>query len=403
MDDVYFNEHDAYPAAWLRNLWPGATVDERSVVDVQPADLAGYRRVHLFAGIGGWEYALTLAGWPEDREAWTGSCPCQPFSGAGRNDGVLDSRHLWPAFHRLIAECRPAIVFGEQVASAAGRAWLAGVRTDLEDLGYAVGAADLCAASCGAPHIRQRLYWVADATGSRPAWGEDGRTDSDDAGQGRRGLESERGGKACRLEYAEHGRSQGRRPENDGRVGRSVEGGATSQAIGSAVEESGGGAGRVGDPASGGRREQRDAPREGRSGHAEFPSGAGSLVGGMGESDGAGREPGRQGIPSMGYGRAVVAASGVGRVAESDGRLSSDGDLQRGREHGQQPEDGRARFWDAYDLLPCRDGKARRVEPGSFPLAHGVPARMGRLRAYGNAIIPEIAAEFVRAWMETRA
>ena len=49
----------------------------------------------------------------------------------------------------------------------------------------------------------------------------------------------------------------------------------------------------------------------------------------------------------------------------------------------------------------CRDGKARRIEPGIQPLAHGVSARVGRLRGYGNAIVPQVAATFVMAFMET--
>jgi DNA (cytosine-5)-methyltransferase 1 len=164
---AYYNEFDPFAAQWLRNLIaremiaPG-DVDERSIVDVQPGDLKGYTQCHFFAGIGGWSLALRMAGWADDKPAWTGSCPCQPLSSAGQRKGHADERHLWPAFHRLIAECHPATVFGEQVASADGREWLAGIRADLEDLGYACGAADLCAAGVGAPHIRQRLFWVGD-------------------------------------------------------------------------------------------------------------------------------------------------------------------------------------------------------------------------------------------------
>src|SRR5690554_4930685 len=159
-------------AAWLRelikqNLIPPGDVDERSIEDVTGADLKGYTQCHFFAGIGGWSEALRLAGWPADRPVWTGSCPCQPFSQAGKREGTKDPRHLWPEFRRLIAERRPSVVFGEQVASKDGRLWLAGVRADLEALGYAVGAADLCAAGVGAPHIRQRLYWVADTNGKQ--------------------------------------------------------------------------------------------------------------------------------------------------------------------------------------------------------------------------------------------
>lgn len=57
-------------------------------------------------------------------------------------------------------------------------------------------------------------------------------------------------------------------------------------------------------------------------------------------------------------------------------------------------------FWGDADWIACADGKYRPVEPGSFPLAHGAPARVGRLRAYGNAIVPQVAATFIRAVMD---
>ena len=145
------------------------TVDERSIAELRGGDLADARRVHLFAGIAGWDLALQLAGWPADRPVWTGSCPCQPFSSAGARGGTADARHLWPDMFRLIRECRPATVFGEQVGGRLGLEWLAGVRADLESEGYAFAAADLPAACVGAPHIRQRLFWVADADERRQA------------------------------------------------------------------------------------------------------------------------------------------------------------------------------------------------------------------------------------------
>ena len=160
----YYNEHDTNAVAWLRELIaqrdiPDGYVDSRSIEAVRPEDIIGYHQCHFFAGIGGWPHAINLAGW--GGPLWTASLPCQPFSQAGRQRGAADERHLWPVFRALVAQCRPVCVVGEQVASKAGRAWFAAVRADLEALGYAVGAADLCAAGVGAPHIRQRLYWCA--------------------------------------------------------------------------------------------------------------------------------------------------------------------------------------------------------------------------------------------------
>ena len=163
---AYYNEIDPYAAQWLRNLIaashiaPG-DVDERSIVDVKPDDLKGYEQCHFFAGIGGWSYALRLAGWSDDRAVWTGSCPCQPLSSAGKQKGHLDERHLWPAFYRLVEECGPAVVFGEQVASPDGYRWVSAVRADMEGGGYACGIADLPGFFAGALQQRQRLYWVA--------------------------------------------------------------------------------------------------------------------------------------------------------------------------------------------------------------------------------------------------
>lgn len=181
---VYYNEWDKPTAQWLRNLSaagqvsPGI-VDERDIRTVRAADVSGYERVHFFAGIGGWDYALAIAGWPERREVWTASCPCQPFSTAGKGQGEEDPRHLWPATFRLIRECRPATVFGEQVADAIEQGWIDRVFDDLEGEGYACGQAVLPACGVGAPEVRKRLYWVADAAGERGR-----RRDALEAGRG---------------------------------------------------------------------------------------------------------------------------------------------------------------------------------------------------------------------------
>jgi len=324
---AYYNEIDPYAAQWLRNLIAAnliarGDVDERSIVDVRAGDLAGYDQCHFFAGIGGWSYALRLAGWPDDCRVWTGSCPCQPLSGAGQRKGHADERHLWPAFHSIISQCRPAIVFGEQVASADGREWLAGVRADLEALGYACGAADLCAAGVGAPHPRQRLYWLADANGGN----------------------------------------------------------------------------------SGTERLQRSGQ------HRQFPQDGGSSQG-LVHAASAGRHPAW---------RATGTVDGKGKTQPggSSGDLARMGDAARTRLQGKwgeyRPSGERhsglvglavqvgVPQWNGPTVaVECSDGPRRvSAQPDSFPLAHGVSGRMGRLRAFGNAIVPQVAAEFVAAYRE---
>jgi DNA (cytosine-5)-methyltransferase 1 len=340
MKAAYYNEIDPFAAQWLRNLIsagliaPG-DVDERSIEDVHPSDLKPYAQCHFFAGIGVWSYALRQAGWPDDKPVWTGSCPCQPFSSAGKRTGFADERHLWPAWFHLIEQCRPAIIFGEQVASKDGLAWLDLVQADLEVAGYASGAVDLCAAGVGAPHIRQRLWWVAE-----------------------------------RLGHHHHQRLEGHAGYGDGAPGRAITAGSIAEA---------GGAGGVVNADEQQRNGSRDAG------------------------------PGR---------RAESAISGPTHGL-ADGERVRHAELQRGRnndlacgENSERPriglEPGRAidrpgptnGFWRDADWLFCRDGKFRPVEPGTFPLAHGASARVGRLRSYGNAINAEAAKVFIEAAMD---
>jgi len=170
---AYYNEFDPYAAQWLRNLIkanhiaPG-DVDERSIMDVKADDLDGYTQCHWFAGIGVWSYALRLASWPDDRLVWTGSCPCQPFSAAGKSKGVNDERHLWPLWFKLIEQCRPSVIFGEQVEASIQHGWLDLVQDNLEGIGYSTGAACIPAGAVGAPHMRQRLWFMAHTDSSGP-------------------------------------------------------------------------------------------------------------------------------------------------------------------------------------------------------------------------------------------
>jgi DNA (cytosine-5)-methyltransferase 1 len=348
----FYNEHDPKAAAWLReliksNLIPTGIVDERSIEDIIPTELNQYTQCHFFAGIGGWSLALCLAGWPEDRPVWTGSCPCQPFSTAGKGGGFADERHLWPAFHHLISQCQPPVVFGEQVASKDGLAWLDLVRADLEASGYAVGASDLCAASVGAPHIRQRLWWVADGNN--------------------KGLEG-RWKPGCQ-----------RASERASRPGGVVD--------------------RLANPTSREEHQELHGPAEAQGGRCSDVSGGCGLAGGLDDAHFGRREGDEmERVSPTHVGRPVTFGSMAKGEDESRSIQGSQGLRPSDNEDGGSNRPGPLHgFWRNADWLHCRDGKWRPVESGTFPLAHGVSARVVRLRGYGNAIVPQVAAAFIEA------
>lgn len=379
---AYYNEIDEYAAKWLKNLIasgliPAGDVDTRSVVDVVPEDLRGYDQAHFFAGIGGWAYALRLAGWPDDRPVWTGSCPCQPFSSAGKRGSFDDERHLWPAWFDLIEKCSPPVVLGEQVASKDGLAWLDLVSSDLEGEGYAFAALDICAASVGAPHIRQRIWFV-------------GLADADHNGRRKHGI-----GLGSTPGAGEGGPQQRERIRPNPADGRAALRVGHPDGDGSPSGRAAAAAARHGDPAvaAGGARGLADVLGAGLERLAR-------------DGDGS-REPGRV---APGPDGSIAAEGASGGVAGGGRPCTPDS------------------FWGNPDWLFCRDGKWRPVEPGTFPLAHGLPAGMGKLcpgvrglaevagldaaslkrakayrigalRGYGNAIAPELAAEFIRAVM----
>ena len=293
---AYYNEIEPYAAQWLRNLIKkgliaDGEVDTRSIVDVRPDEIRSFTQCHFFAGIGGWSYALRLAGWPDDKPIWTGSCPCQPFSHAGNQKGQEDERHLWPVFFNLIKDCRPNVVMGEQVAAAVGKSWLDGVFTDLEGIGYATGATVVPACAVNAPHRRDRLWFVANSTIIR----------SNQRPENREFLQ--------RLPQDEQTNGDINRPN-------------TTRFVADANDQ---------------RRE--------------------------------GRIPGRQDTER----EVIERHAGCGSSAH----------------------------WSGAEWISGADRKQRRFEPSIRLLAHGIPNRVGKLRAYGNAIVPQVAAEVIKAYMDT--
>jgi DNA (cytosine-5)-methyltransferase 1 len=365
MAGAYYNEFDPFAAEWIRQLIKkkliaDGDVDDRSIKEVSAADLRGYRQCHFFAGIGVWQFALRGAGWSDTREVWTGSCPCQSFSHAGQRKGFEDSRNLWPEWIRLIRECAPPVLFGEQVSAAVKHGWLDIVQTDLETEGYAVGKAVLGACSVGAPHIRQRLYFVAksESAGTRQ-----------DERRVRTGVESS--GAVDGLAYSKNQRLFGRR------TGEAFDGTKQSKRLRDA-----------GELANTTRSEQqKNSAEKGRSRRAQVQSGGGRVPGRMDNANGSGLE----GHAGDGDDRNQSGWFGE----ESVGSLGSAGSAHQNRFPG--PTNG---FWRDVDWLSCTDGKWRPVEPGTFPLVARATSRMGRLRGFGNALNAETAKAFIAACME---
>ena len=351
---TYYNEYEPYAAEWLRNLIkkgliPNGEVDTRSILNVAPDDLRGFTQCHFFAGLGGWAYAARLAGWPDERPLWTGSAPCQPFSTAGQQKGTADERHLWPVFFGLIRACRPPVVMGEQVAAAVGKDWLDGVSSDLEGIGYACGAVVVPACAVDAPHRRDRLWFVADSKGA--------------------GREA-RSGDCLRAE-----------PEP-------VAGFIACE--GYAVDVADAGPHGSQEPVHGSQRAQREWGLSADCGQG-------------------GADVGHPDAPQCEGGRVSGGVHAEDHVAECGSRrghwdtyewaLGSDGKARRVGSDFRRLVDGFSAGVDGLRTGCYAEKEAVRYEPLAL-LAHNVPARVGTLRALGTALVPQVAAEIIGAYLE---
>jgi len=446
---AYYNEIEPYAAQWLRNLIKAGhiadgEVDERSIINVRPTDLAGFTQCHFFAGIGGWSHALRLAGWPDDRPIWTGSCPCQPFSVAGKGAGIDDPRHLWPHFFCLIGAVRPPVVMGEQVAGAAGYGWLDGVRADLEAEKYACRGVDIPACAVDAPHIRSRLYWVASDLGDANHARLEGQLRHGDGGSrwegearpvatsGRSHMadadHERRDGIDALLRQDEAGRNSGdiheaagRRPANsfwsdaiwltgaDGKSRRAQPGipllaHGVSDCLANVLSICKVASKRIDDHAERSQADPSEILRMVREHLYKEASGEGQSTGVCGKLY----------APQVLFDFMLSQATTCNRGADSSSVKKAGKDTVAGAMHimrmdggfvcppSQWQSDGQQRVQSAnplheLSLLLACDAQAF----GKAVLdAHAAINRVGMLRAYGNAIVPPLAAEVIGAYLD---
>lgn len=342
----YYNENNPHAAQWLRELIKQGVigygwVDERSIEDVKPSDLEGFTQHHFFAGIGVWSYALRQAGWPDSKPIWTASCPCQPFSQAGQGLGFDDKRHLWPHLFWLVVQCRPKRMVGEQVSGKDGRAWIDLVQADLEGANFASGSIELCSAGVGSPNIRHRNYWFALGLGDTNSQGLEGHGD---------GYQTETGRETTFRPITAPSQSNGMADATGPRLFSGAQSGIYS-----------------GKESTGSRNGQ--------------PERSGTIIR----------------MADDGSGRRKMENINSGSIGQTGQEWQANQSGMHGASDRTSPVNG---SWRNADWLFCKDGKWRPVEPGTFPLAHGVTGRMDLLRGYGNAINAEVAKEFIQAISE---
>jgi len=326
-----------------------------------------------------------------------GGYPCQPFSQAGKRRGKEDDRHLWPEFSRLVAELRPAWVIGENVAGHISMG-LDDVLSDLERQGYACRTFVIPACATGAPHRRDRVWTIA----SRNDADADSIRSHRAAKHVIRGCEpSDRQislfGSFCEVLAGSGGASVGEASDvadadiDERRPLKSCGSGDQRQ------DDPGGIQGREESTGQSGKRSQlgtvADASELQRDGSAEY------------------RKQGQRQIQKSGKrGRAQLVADASGVNAQ--GQQSSGADTQkraqpRERSIGSRSYGvGRGRpkpgMGGMADGLPSRmDGPCRWPdEPDIGRVANGVKNRANRLKALGNAVVPQVVEMIGRTILE---
>lgn len=338
MGYVYYNEIDEKKAAALRQLiyegyLPEGVVDTRDIREVKADELREFTQCHFFAGYGGWAFALQYAGISTDEPIWTGSCPCQSFSVAGKKKGKEDDRHLLPVWQKLIIESGVPKVFGEQVSAAIAYGWLDDVHEGLEAEGYTIGKAVLPACSVGAAHQRNRLWFVAYSR--------------------------------CN----EHQRWSS-----------------------------------LSHPTSAADREKRENESKGQEkwqwAFNESSNGGSRMCSTMADPESkrsgiTGNYSGKEGFESGDEAQLNERINSSGLMADTISERGRSGNFER--QNAEYVDPSSKGFWDDVIWIPGPDGKHRPVKPDIQLLVNGFEQRASLLHAAGDGIVPQLAAEFIKA------
>ena len=314
-----FVENEPYCQAVLRHHWPEVPI-LGDIRDVKGPDL------------------------PTRPDVICGGFPCQPFSHAGKQQAQDDPRHLWPEMLRLIRECRPTWVIGENVTGLI-RLGLDEVLSGLAAEGYSTRTFNIPACAVGAPHIRQRLWVVAHSDSeSEPDKPFDGGP-----GSGQLGFEF---------------------------------GGSEASSHGSDADESGSyRAGEHEQDAKHGQAQLRDKQ--------------------VGESGPVGQDVADT-DNERGYGSAGEHGSHGRQVTTGDGETMANTDRDDGRRGGGTKSSGREPRMEHWSGGECSRSEVWwEVEPPVGRVVDGLPNRVSQLRALGNSILPQIAQKIGEAIKET--
>ena len=279
----------------------------------------------------------------------TGGYPCQPFSIAGSKKGVKDPRHLWPEYFRLIKELRPDWIIGENVSGHI-KLGLDAVQQDLESEGYSLRTFSVSASSIGAPHQRERIWTVANANGS--------------------GNQSKKSG------------SLGKKNEkeiSDGKDNSATRISTGTNKIFSQQRETS-------------MEYVEDARR--RSWGEQFTRNKESL--GRGTFEKTERSTNTDTTPGSSARATPVADTSTFRSSNEQERNI------RGLENKSQEKEGRERSKSSVCIETCSTGRNNwwDIEPDVGRVANGVPDRTHRLKALGNAVVPQIPYYIAKTILE---